>query len=389
MAPQNSTLLHENVVDSSDLSRYSPILPHEDGRRQRPKESPLKRKSICTSTTAIQDVDDEIPIWICGEPRYVSGINDTTTCRDVILALIEDEIKTNNDVAASRDFSDYVITEKWRSAEQPLPSDTLILPLWRAWGKARDEVKFRLKVARCRDEEEKTSKKKDKYNRLKKLVSRVLKQGKIIQDHLECIDEKQPSGKKLLLNTFLEDSSKALTEKKSYEYDDLDSGVHSVGNKLQSPIQKRGDFSIPPEFKRASLQFHTIRKEIVAKMYDLKKLLHHEEELIDHLEAKNREYRQQNDIYSDKTPKSQKHIETVQKNLQKFTEEIVQGEDELFRTKLEIQQTHTIIEDLKSMMIDSDIVSGFGEDEFRKLFMEVTFADNINEFCDNNDTIVV
>ncbi|XP_059615759.1 ras association domain-containing protein 9 [Phlebotomus argentipes] len=392
MAPQNSTLLHENVAASaSDLSRYSPILPHGQ-----PKESPLRGKSICTSTTAIQpEADDEIPIWICGEPRYISGINEATTCRDLIQALIEDELKnTPKDVAASRDVRDYVITEKWRSAEQPLSGDTLISPLWLAWGEARNEVKFRLKIARRT--EEKTSNKREKYKRLKKLVGRVLNQGKIIQEHLEAFDERNPSGKKILMDTFLEDTTKALAEKRDRdECDDLDSGVHSVGLKLENvgksstPVKKLSDFAIPPEFKRASLQFHTIRKEIVAKMYDLKTLLHREEELIEHLEVKNQEYKRQNEIYIDTDLKSGKNIERVQKNLQKCTEEIVKSEDELFRTKLEIQETHSIIEDLKSMMIESDIVSGFGEDELKRLFMESEFVDNINEFCDINDTIVV
>lgn len=256
----------------------------------------------------------------------------------------------------------------------------------------RQQVKFRLKIAKRT--EDRTSKKQQKYKRLKKLVGRVLKQGKIIQEHLEAFDEKKENGKKILLDTFLEDTSKALAENKvGEECDDLDSGVHSVGNKIdsfgKSPTKKLSDFSIPPEFKRASLQFHTIRKEILAKMYDLKVLLHREEELIDHLEVKNREYRRQNEIYSNPIPQSQNHIDNVQKNLQRYTEEIVRGEDELFKTKLEIQETHSIIEDLRSMMIDSDVVSGFGEDEFKKLFIEQTFVDNISEFCDNNDTIVV
>lgn len=44
-----------------------------------------------------QDLLDEIPIWICGEPRYISGITDTTTCRDIIQALIDDELMGGED----------------------------------------------------------------------------------------------------------------------------------------------------------------------------------------------------------------------------------------------------------------------------------------------------
>ena len=34
----------------------------------------------------------------------------------------------------SHDLRDYTITERWRDVEQPLPGDTFILPLWKAWG---------------------------------------------------------------------------------------------------------------------------------------------------------------------------------------------------------------------------------------------------------------
>lgn len=36
--------------------------------------------------------EDEIPIWICGEPRFISGISCSTTCDQLIQALIDDEI---------------------------------------------------------------------------------------------------------------------------------------------------------------------------------------------------------------------------------------------------------------------------------------------------------
>lgn len=42
--------------------------------------------------------------------------------------------------AASRDLSDYVITERWRDVEQALDNDTHILPIWLAWGSTRSEV---------------------------------------------------------------------------------------------------------------------------------------------------------------------------------------------------------------------------------------------------------
>lgn len=34
----------------------------------------------------------EIPIWVCGSPRWISGIRATTTCTDIIQALVDDEV---------------------------------------------------------------------------------------------------------------------------------------------------------------------------------------------------------------------------------------------------------------------------------------------------------
>lgn len=36
--------------------------------------------------------DDEVPIWICGEPRFISGVTSATTCNELIQALIDDEL---------------------------------------------------------------------------------------------------------------------------------------------------------------------------------------------------------------------------------------------------------------------------------------------------------
>lgn len=34
---------------------------------------------------------EEIPIWVRGEQRWVSGISEETTCHDVIQVLLQDE----------------------------------------------------------------------------------------------------------------------------------------------------------------------------------------------------------------------------------------------------------------------------------------------------------
>lgn len=50
--------------------------------------------SIKTSVLDDSDVDssgEEIPIWVKGEQRWVSGICDDTTCHDVLKVLLHDE----------------------------------------------------------------------------------------------------------------------------------------------------------------------------------------------------------------------------------------------------------------------------------------------------------
>lgn len=43
--------------------------------------------SECESETS----GEELPIWVRGEKRFVSGIVSQTTCRDVISVLLKDE----------------------------------------------------------------------------------------------------------------------------------------------------------------------------------------------------------------------------------------------------------------------------------------------------------
>lgn len=53
MAPQNSTLIHENFELTSELSRYSPILPLT---MEKERNVDQQKKSICSSTEFIVQV---------------------------------------------------------------------------------------------------------------------------------------------------------------------------------------------------------------------------------------------------------------------------------------------------------------------------------------------
>lgn len=91
----------------------------------------------------------ELPVWIKGEQRWISGVTEQTTCLDLIEALLIDEgvIKatndSNNNNAAnpySNKVNDYVIAERWRRVEQVLEPRTKILKIWTAWGAEQSEV---------------------------------------------------------------------------------------------------------------------------------------------------------------------------------------------------------------------------------------------------------
>jgi Ras association domain-containing protein 9/10 len=92
----------------------------------------------------------EIPVWIKGEQRWISGVTEQTTCLDLIEALLIDEgvLKAANDGNNYNNGSnlyptrvnDYVIIERWRRVEQVLDPRTKILKIWTAWGEEQAEV---------------------------------------------------------------------------------------------------------------------------------------------------------------------------------------------------------------------------------------------------------
>lgn len=92
----------------------------------------------------------ELPVWIKGEQRWISGVSELTTCLDLIEALLIDEgvIKATNDSSNYSNgvniyptrVNDYVIIERWRRVEQVLDPRTKILKIWTAWGEEQAEV---------------------------------------------------------------------------------------------------------------------------------------------------------------------------------------------------------------------------------------------------------
>lgn len=87
--------------------------------------------------------DDEIPIWVNREQRWISGITGHTTCGQLIEVLLRNEGMLADDVDAelyAETVGQYAITERWRRVEQMLDNRTKVMKIWKAWGPTRQEV---------------------------------------------------------------------------------------------------------------------------------------------------------------------------------------------------------------------------------------------------------
>lgn len=79
--------------------------------------------------------DVEIPIWVKGTQKWVTGLTKRTTCDDVIYALMyQDGLHEHVNTSA------YAIFEKWREVERPLQGRTKIVKIWRTWGAEQNNV---------------------------------------------------------------------------------------------------------------------------------------------------------------------------------------------------------------------------------------------------------
>jgi len=111
----------------------------------------------------------EIPFWVHDRPKWVSGISKSTTCQDVLHALVLAERKAGANKAnqhlpgvpgadiikkkeakeeelASREISKgLVLVEQWRGVERPLSNSSKVVKLWQAWGEERSQVRFVVK----------------------------------------------------------------------------------------------------------------------------------------------------------------------------------------------------------------------------------------------------
>ncbi|ETN59991.1 peptidylglycine alpha-amidating monooxygenase COOH-terminal interactor protein-1 [Anopheles darlingi] len=166
-----------NWLLTGQLRRPSPIGAVAGGSGRRQKEASAGARKVLdpgsdgeeddsasvrsddneSSSETVSDCSvDEIPVWIKGEQRWISGVTDETTCADLIEVLVQQEQEQQQQqgtaaggpvVPPVAPVKDYCITERWRQVEQVLDRETKIWQIWTAWGKAQPEVKFILRRA--------------------------------------------------------------------------------------------------------------------------------------------------------------------------------------------------------------------------------------------------
>lgn len=152
---------------------------------------------------------------------------------------------------------------------------------------------------------------------------------------------------------------------------------------------------------KAPVRFDMIRFEILTKINDMNKLLQREVELGARLASKCAKYKTENEIYTTKIG-LEMCIEGVQKNLEKYAKEIIYNENELFKTKYEIKQKCRVLDQLKKVLCleetEEDRLKELISLEDRKKLQinlvkskmsDIDFVDNIYEFCDNNESMMV
>lgn len=216
---------------------------------------------------------------------------------------------------------------------------------------------------------------------------------------------------KIYCESINSDSKYKETPKRKYrskkEYELL--RQHTLNKKMlkafsttKAPITKNVKSSKQQQLDmKAPVRFDMIRFEILTKMNDMNKLLQRETELGARLASKCAKYKTENEIYTTKIG-LEMCIEGVQKNLEKYAKEIIYNENELFKTKFEIKHKCRVLDELKKVLCleeteEDRIKELVGLEDRKKLQIKlvkgkmsaIDFVDNIYEFCDNNESMMV
>ncbi|XP_022823712.1 apoptosis-stimulating of p53 protein 1 [Spodoptera litura] len=85
--------------------------------------------------------DEEVGVLARGQKLWVRGVRSHTTCADIVRAL-QDAPEAGGGLS---DHGEWVLAERWRGVERPLPPDVPVLHVLAAWGDARHEVRLALR----------------------------------------------------------------------------------------------------------------------------------------------------------------------------------------------------------------------------------------------------
>ncbi|XP_030767759.1 ras association domain-containing protein 10-like [Sitophilus oryzae] len=344
---------------------------------------------------------EEIPVWIRGEQRWVSGITDETTCYDVIQVLLKDEEKRGRHMGSP---DHYQITERWRGVEQSLEPYSKILDIWNTWGSAQTEVKISLRRLRSdRSSNRRTKCRSDasihsdrsawrtihpkrfqsmhdkEPSSTEELLKLVLAQGEVIRRQLKKLRHSEHQigyledkahrarvrkhGSNYLLETYL----KGLAEAVDPETDHIgvdknsDSGVMTEGDSEQShntnPKECRNIETTSERFSPSSEEFNSNIKDddtsstvsesavkeqldLLDKIIKLNKHILKEEEQLTKLDSNLKKY----DRNKLKELQKAKGNEEVSKELSKLRTDMAKSACEMQHNEVVLEETLEVIE---------------------------------------------
>ncbi|KAI9588710.1 ras association domain-containing protein 9 [Glossina fuscipes] len=480
MAPQqNSTLIDENTSLGQsvnelpeEIKHYSPILPlktkpidnnkenfrckradtvdakeeqylnqlkykdnHNKNNNRRSERSCRSRSiSLCgvNSTVAYEQGYKEITIWLGNEVRYVSGVTNKTTCNDIIKAMIDDELSNGNselyrcvqkDGTASRDYSGYVITECWRGIERSYDGNVAILPIWKAWNRAHNEIRLSLKCHKDVNDPAKPIKTNSTLSSLRKYFCKLLNFRLLGKDQPTKSTKslKNHEVKTTILPTshLSPDAKDKLDKEKLYRLCETRS---TVRKRRKSPrkrkIHKRSnvikrhdkDHDIGNYLRRRKglTARSSIRSKLAEKNAEMNELYAREYTLTRQLTKKCKLYRLQNELYTKTDKNFEMSVGQIQHNIENCAQEILKTEHELLHVKNEIKQDISIINSLKRLALETNSPERRMPIALREVLRHsspepaaaipipikptserIQFVDNIHEFCDNNASLLV
>ncbi|EDX10605.1 uncharacterized protein LOC6738207 isoform X1 [Drosophila simulans] len=415
--------------------------------------------SLYGVNSTVEQGHKEIPIWMDdGEARYVSGVTNKTTCDDIIKALIDDELRNGNGfycgnnpkdggqrktAAASRDYSDYIITESWGGIERCYDGNMAILPVWRAWSRVHNELRISLKhrdsfrdpLAMQLVPHSQPATGFSMYKWLKKLLH--LKKGKKTPPKPtktppkvpNKLKEKRVHGQKQtmpndLVLVIMPDQLYRGTENtaKSKLYKLAENRISKQRHRRRSrhEITKASvetfRTAIPSECNNNNYNVNncimrrkdkplrnSVRYKLASLHADMNVRYEKEHALTRQLSEMCRLYRLQNERY--KGPEMELSVGQLQQNIEAYAEDIIKTEHELLELKNEIKHDISLINNLKRLTLEESeadaackrgaakVTHPSQENEntpqVAKNMQEMQFVDNIYEFCDNNASMLV